>query len=130
MRKAITFLCIILLVGGCSSCNKANTVKNPDAQSDTTNEQNANNSSTGSNTDQIQNNNSTATNMFINGTYEFSGEIGNSKIYMTLINKDNQLTGAYYYDKYQTDINLNGSVELIYKDYPTISLSEDTEQKG
>jgi hypothetical protein len=68
--------------------------------------------------------------ILIDKTNEFTGVVGNSKIHMTLLNKDNQITGVYYYDKYKTDINLTGSIELTYKYYPTLTLYEETEQFG
>ena len=64
----------------------------------------------------------------LNETNEFEGSIGTAKIHMTLNNDHNQLSGSYYYDKYEADITLTGTFDM--EDHPKINLNEDTEQEG
>lgn len=60
----------------------------------------------------------------------FTGAIGNAKIHAKFQVDGKEITGVYYYDKYKVNINLSGSMDYYIKDYPAISLDEDTEQEG
>ena len=58
------------------------------------------------------------------------GVIGTSKIHAVLSINDNEVTGAYYYDKSKKNIKLTGSITKEYRYYSSISLYEDTRESA
>ncbi len=68
----------------------------------------------------------------------FTGAVGDSKIHARLEMDDNDnVSGVYYYDKYKTEIEINGHIdfyaEIFYSDsydMRNISLYEKTEKEG
>ena len=60
----------------------------------------------------------------------FTGAIGTSKIHAKLDISGNDISGVYYYDKYKSNIKLEGNLENEVKDYRTICLNEDTSKDG
>lgn len=157
MRKAVLLLLFIVLLAGCSSeKSKENDRDSEDrstflAQKDSEKDTKGSSSSSGTgnqDTNQI-NNTSDPMSSSKSSTYttgpgadiiadmlkkdkviEYTGAVGNSKIHMVLNYQGDQITGTYYYDKYKNDISLSGALELFYNDYPSFTLTEDTEQQG
>lgn len=61
----------------------------------------------------------------------FAGSLGNAKIHAKFDISNFEVSGIYYYDKYKKEIKLEGFIdEPQMKDYKSIFLTEDTENKG
>lgn len=58
------------------------------------------------------------------------GAIGHARIHMKISVKDQVVSGFYYYDNYQINIPLTGTLEQNMKDVATLYLNEDTDANG
>ncbi len=131
MRKIIVLLFIAVLFVGCSRNHGKDPLVSPE---DLGNHQSNQGAKPTSNPTPIGSGNESKlsmTDIFKEGeVMEFTGAVGDSMIHMSLTYQDEQLRGTYYYDKYRTEIGLTGAPESRYLDYPSIQLTEDTEQEG
>lgn len=61
---------------------------------------------------------------------KFVGYVNGAPIHMTLSCENDVISGSYSYDKYQTEINLSGTVNQTYRDYVELQMTEDTDVSG
>lgn len=60
----------------------------------------------------------------------YAGMIGDVSIHARFDISEDRLTGTYYYDKYKTEIPLEGYIDDVIKGMLMMHLTEDTDEKG
>lgn len=126
MKKLLAFIVLSLLLTGCSA--KSTNIEmnsNSGVTTSTTIEKQVPSSST-----QESQTNTNETQISEEEKGWFTGVIGSSKIHAKLDFSDKSISGVYYYDKYKTNIKIEGDIGNELKDIQTICLTEDTVKAG
>lgn len=149
MRKLVVFLLTVLLLTGCTlqikngSGNEEReeiTAINPDSVQENGNAQ-QNESSQGTDVNaaiETDTNNTVSDASDLNASESgdtisgswYAGMIGNAKIHARFDISDYKVTGSYYYDKYKSEIPLDGYIDDGIRGTLWMSVTEDTDKKG
>lgn len=133
MKKLIPFILLITILAGCSNAKSTHTVNNNMKPSESINQISPTltaisvtptaTPTISAATTPDQSDDPQASNLWV-------GFIGASAIHAKLDITKDEVSGTYYYDKFEKDISLSGYINENCKTYSSLTMTEVTEQEG